>query len=236
MPLQRAAWPRVIGLTMTLLLLTSPALGAPILFTTRNVFDGVVGPHELVTFEEFPVGTLCLPATPFVSDPCSLTLKGATFSANTGLPDIDQRPVLIIESLGADPSKGLGSAALPSTSGEFVLTFGGPLIGLDVETFAGLGSPVTFVFTETDMTQTSVTIFAIGEGTFLGATSPVGFSQLSLFASQADGGRFNFLVDNVALGPVPEPATLLLVGTSAAGLGLARWVKKRRTRDQGDAP
>jgi hypothetical protein len=27
---------------------------------------------------------------------------------------------------------------------------------------------------------------------------------------------------------IPEPATLLLVGTGAAGVGLARWVKRRR--------
>jgi hypothetical protein len=37
------------------------------------------------------------------------------------------------------------------------------------------------------------------------------------------------------LTPTPEPATLLLFGTTMAGLGLARWVKRRRTHGQLDA-
>jgi hypothetical protein len=47
----------------------------------------------------------------------------------------------------------------------------------------------------------------------------------------ADGdftGTMTPLIEDVPLGAVPEPATLLLFGTTAAGLGLARWRQRRR--------
>jgi hypothetical protein len=33
---------------------------------------------------------------------------------------------------------------------------------------------------------------------------------------------------DIDLAPIPEPATLLLFGTTAAGIGIARW-RRRRT-------
>ena len=40
------------------------------------------------------------------------------------------------------------------------------------------------------------------------------------------------VVDNLTFSPVPEPATLLLVSTTAAGLGLARWRQRRRIKQE----
>jgi hypothetical protein len=42
------------------------------------------------------------------------------------------------------------------------------------------------------------------------------------------GNQVTRVVGAVAESPVPEPTTLLLVGTTAAGIGLARWRQRRR--------
>jgi hypothetical protein len=51
------------------------------------------------------------------------------------------------------------------------------------------------------------------------------------FDWQADADDWVFASGTARIEPTPEPTTLLLVGTTAAGLGLARWVKRRRISD-----
>jgi hypothetical protein len=40
---------------------------------------------------------------------------------------------------------------------------------------------------------------------------------------------WHFVSASYTISPVPEPTTLLLWGTGAAGLGVARWLKRRNS-------
>lgn len=227
-------------LLAALLLPTASALGTPIFFNNRNQFDRALGPHDVIDFEDLPVGRVC---SPLVSDPCTLRIGGATFSA----VGPSQPQLSIQDDIGAPRSKALIQTNLPLAPGEFPINFAGHFIGLDVislcepqfpgchNTEGDVGAPVSALLTEANGSQSALTLFANpGNGRFLGAMSEVGFSEVSLYALPVCSETFgcnltiftNFGIDNVALEPVPEPATLILSATTAACLGLAAWRRR----------
>jgi hypothetical protein len=61
------------------------------------------------------------------------------------------------------------------------------------------------------------------DGVF-GPTGPGGGSAITGWQGFGATGTYNIALD---LSPVPEPATLLLFGTTMAGIGLARWRRRK---------
>lgn len=62
---------------------------------------------------------------------------------------------------------------------------------------------------------------------FAGLISDTPFSS-AVIGSFGAGQGSSFNIDNLSFSPTPEPTTLLLLGSTLAGLGLARW--KRRSQ------
>lgn len=76
--------------------------------------------------------------------------------------------------------------------------------------------------TEVDATYQLTTALPDGNIKYITINSDVSISSASLIFDNGDAGRDGWGIDNVTVGKVPEPGTLLLLGLGLLGLGAAR--------------
>ena len=215
-----------------------PADGALIIFNTRTTFNAAAPGLPVETFDRtFAEGVLICPGPLMTGHECPTTpgtvvppsgppglLPGVTYSSTSGtlvLVGPNWLPVL------GNTSNVLGPYAAGDT---LDLTFEyASAIGFDV--FPGIVAPgqiLISVFDSVNAPMGRFSILASPGGTFFGVLSGSGrIGRINVdTVAEFEGG----LVDDVAFGAtIPEPATILLIGTGLAGLGaLARRGRKHR--------
>ena len=228
---------------LTRLLVTSTALGvfawpadgAPITFDTRAAFNASAPGLSVETFESrFAQGVLICTGPLKRGQQCPMTpetipppppfddlLPGITYSSESGL--------LVLLGPGFLPEFGNTSNVLGPYSSLDTLDLtleSASAIGFDVFPGVAESDVLISVFDSANALMGTFTISASPGGTFFGIVSdsgPIGRINVDNLA-EFEGG----LVDDVAFGvPVPEPATIIFIGTGLAGLVRTRY---RRTR------
>ncbi|MDQ3252747.1 MAG: PEP-CTERM sorting domain-containing protein [Acidobacteriota bacterium] len=215
----------------SLAFLSLPAYADLITFSTRPTFNAAAPGLSVETFES---GTAPAPVLT-CSGPLSSTMGGGCFPGGGLLPGVtynasgsaQQNMVVLAAGFVGNPSRVIGPNAFADT---FNLTFANAnAVGFDVFSGPMAGNVAISIFDPANVLLGTFSVFAPIGGTFFGVISTTGnVGRININSLTATPGE---LVDNVAFGAaaiIPEPTTMLLLGTGLAGVGAA--VRKRRKK------
>jgi hypothetical protein len=215
---------RAVAFAAALACSAKSANAAPIVFSDVTAFRAAAGSTSVLTFDDLPPSTVspCLPASPYIPDPCEFHYGGAVFVATEGsqssVPLFNQRPRLIVGTIGQQTSNGLLSgSAIPNDSDDFFFTFDGNAVGFSVWSF-GISVPVRIKVEDVNGQALDYLMTVHNfQAQFFGVVSPVALTKVRLYSDPSStNGNWQFSIDDVELQdvdlqPVPEPSTLALM-------------------------
>lgn len=173
----------------------TPIPAMPIVYTDRTAFDAAVGSYRLLTLDA-PDQTI----VDNLTSTYSATYEGLitfAFDLQGGVfPPLTERVPMGVSGLTAT------ARVLPPVTA----------FGFDVD--PGLNSHVAFM----------EAVYPLSGLNFLGFVSTIPFrAQIESIPSPPDPSSSAFVVDNIAIQAIPEPATWLFLVVAGVALGWARW-------------
>ncbi len=212
--------------------LSLPARADIVTFTTRTAFNAAAPGLPVETFES---GLVAPGGVRTCNDPLSSTAGGGCFPTGGLLPGVSfsasPGPGLVVLGAGVagNTSRVLGPNLFADT---FNLTFANAnAVGFDVFPGRVAGNVLISVFSSSNVLLGTFTVNSPIGGTFFGLINTMGnIGRINIASQTMQPGE---LIDNLAFGTtgappttVPEPTTMLLLGTGLAGI--AAKVRHRR--------